>query len=438
MSDAPVGATTMHLATVVLPMTGPPVHDGGVVVEGDRIAAVGPRAALTAEFPHARAREWPGVMTPGLVNAHAHLEYGPPFADLATSGLAFAQWIQQMAGRRRGMTDADWLASARGSVAELLRTGTTCVGDVVTVGPGTQAAARASLAGVSYLEVVGCDEAGWPAERDRVLSRVAAAPSGRALGLSPHALYSISGPVVTATAALARERGWRLHTHLAESAEEAEYVRSGGGAIGEALQRLGLAHDLLGAGAGVSPAEHLDALGGLGADVHVAHGVHLDAADRARLRDRGTAVALCARSNQVLAAGAPPVAALLAEGSPIAVGTDSLASSPSLDLLAEAAALHALALGQGYDHPDLAERLFEAVTTGGAAAMGLTGQSGVLAPDVRADLAVFDVTGPDVSGASPYDALVTLGAGRCVLTVVAGRIVHRRAPLEAVVNGRRA
>ncbi|HVF18980.1 MAG TPA: amidohydrolase family protein [Mycobacteriales bacterium] len=424
MSGAPVGATTMHLAPVVLPMVGRPLLDAGVVVAGERIAAVASRADLLAEFPQARVREWPGVMIPGLVNAHAHLEYGPPFADLATSGLAFAQWIQQMAGRRRGMTDADWLAAARGSVADLLRTGTTCVGDVVTIGPGTQAAARAALAGVSYLEVVGCDEAGWPAERARVLARMESAPSGRALGLSPHALYSISGPVVTATVALARERGWRLHTHLAESVEEAEYVRSGGGAIGEALQRIGLAHDLLGSGAGVSPAVHLDGLGGLGTDVHVAHGVHLDAADRARLRDRGTAVALCARSNQILAAGEPPVAALLAEGSPIAVGTDSLASSPSLDLLAELTVLHDLARAQGYDGGDLGERLVSAATIGGAAALGLADECGALVVGRRADLAVFDLPTD-----SPYDALVRSGAGRCVATVVAGRIVHRRAPL---------
>ena len=86
-----------------------------------------------------------------------------------------------------------------------------------------------------------------------------------------------------------------------------------------------------------SPAEYLDSLGGLGADVHVAHGTHLSQADRALLRSRGTAVALCARSNAILGAGIPPVAALLREGSPIAVGTDSLASTPDLDLLAEAA-----------------------------------------------------------------------------------------------------
>jgi len=424
VSDAPTGATTMHVAPLVLPMIGPPLRDAGVVVVGERIEAVGDRADLLATFPHARVREWPGVMTPGLVNAHAHLEYGQPFADLATSGLPFGDWIQELTRRRRTLTGADWLASARGSVHDLLRSGTTCVADVVTTGPGVLAAARAGLAGVSYVEVVGCDEAGWPAERTRVLDLLGSAPPGRELGLSPHALYSISGPVVTAAVALARDRGARVHTHLAETAEEAEYVLSGGGPISAALRRIGLDHDLMGSGAGVSPAAHLDALGGLGDDVHVAHGVHLDTADRALLRARRTPVALCVRSNAILGAGTAPVAALLAEGSPVAVGTDSLASSPSLDLLAELAAVRDVAVSQGYAERDLAERLVRAVTVDGAAAMGLAGRSGALVAGARADLAVFDVP-----TAAPYDDLVRAGAGRCVLTVVAGRIVHRRASL---------
>ncbi len=419
------GPVTIHLAPVVLTMTGEPLRDAGVVVVGEQIAAVGTRGELMSAYVGVKVREWPGVMTPGLVNAHAHLEYGPPFADLATAGLPFAQWIQQITRRRQGLSDIQWLASARGSVTELLRSGTTCVADVVTNGPGIQAAARAGLAGISYAEVVGCDEARWPDELARVMRVVDAAPLGRRLGLSPHALYSLSGSVVTAALAIARDRGWRLHTHLAETSEEAEFVLGGGGPIAAALQRIGLAHDLLGRGAGRSPAAHLDVLGGLGPDVHVAHGVHLDQDDRALLRERGTSVTLCARSNRALGAGDPPVAALLAEGSPIAVGTDSLASSPSLDLLDELAALRAVAESQGADPAGLGEQLVTAATVGGAAALGLLGAVGLLAPGVRADLAVFDVP---VSG-SPYDALVGHGGGRCVLTVVGGRIVHRRSPL---------
>ena len=86
---------TAHTADVVLAMTGPPVPDGAVVVDGDRVVAVGPAASVVpaALDGGARMRRHRGVLLPGLVNAHAHLEYGPRFAELATSGLAFPAWI---------------------------------------------------------------------------------------------------------------------------------------------------------------------------------------------------------------------------------------------------------------------------------------------------------------------------------------------------------
>jgi cytosine/adenosine deaminase-related metal-dependent hydrolase len=178
--------------------------------------------------------------------------------------------------------------------------------------------------------------------------------------------------------------------------------------------------ELIDKGTGVTPTQHLADLGGLADDVHVAHGVHVDAADRRLLRDAGTYVALCVRSNAILKAGEPPVADYLREGNPVAIGTDSLASSPSLDLLEEAAATRAVARRQGYDDADLDRRLVEALTLGGAGAMGLT-EAGRLEPGVRADLAVFDVP-PD---GAPYTALLDHGAGRCSATVLAGRLVHR-------------
>jgi cytosine/adenosine deaminase-related metal-dependent hydrolase len=163
---------------------------------------------------------------------------------------------------------------------------------------------------------------------------------------------------------------------------------------------------------------HCDDLGGLGPDVHVAHGVHVDAADRELLRQRQTTVALCTRSNKILQAGEAPVAAYLDEGSPVAIGTDSLASSPDLDLLAEAKATRDLARRQGMDHPDQA--IVEALTLGGARALGQ--DIGTIREGGRADLAAFDVP---VEG-EVFANLLEHGAGRCVATVLGGRLVHRR------------
>ncbi|MCA1824766.1 MAG: amidohydrolase family protein [Frankia sp.] len=412
--------TVLHLAPVVLPITAEPVYDGAVAVSGDRISAVGTRADLVSAHPGARVREWMGTLTPGLVNAHTHLQY-TDFADLATSGLAFPEWIRTLTERRRTWQPRQWQASVRRGVHELLRTGTTSAADVVTDVAGLSALARSGLAGRAYLEIVGVESEHWSAARDELTGKLDAVPAGMATGVSPHAIYSLGTTVARGVAALARERGLRLHPHLAETEHEHAYVTSGRGPIADFGRARSLTFELIDNGTGISPVAHADALGWLGSDTHIAHGVHVDAADRALLRERGTAVALCVRSNAVLGAGTPPVAAYLREDNALAVGTDSRASVPTLDLLDDVAALHALARAQGYDAPDLARRLLTAATQGGADAIGCP-DAGRLAAGTRADLAVFDVP----ADVDPYDAIVEHGPGRCAATVLAGRIVHRR------------
>ena len=406
---------TVHAAPVVLTMLGEPIADGAVLVEDGLVADVGPRDAVIARATRARVREWPGVMTPGLVNAHAHLEYGPAFADLATSGLPFSRWILELTGRRQGMTETDWQVQARGSAHQLLKSGTTGVADIITRGPGIGVAGSLGLQGISYVEVAGADAKAWPAQRER-LEGLLGLPGGRQ-GVSPHTLYSLGTQVFRDMIGLARDRGLRLHPHLAETSDEAEWVLSGGGAFSGFAERFGFEFELHGVGSGKSPVQHCDDLGGLGPDVHVAHGVHVDAADRELLRQRQTVVALCTRSNAILGSGEAPVAAYLSEGSPVAIGTDSLASSPDLDLLAEARATRDLARKQGLEHPE--QQIVEALTTGGAQAVGQ--DIGVIRPGGRADLAVFDVPTDE-----PFVDLIEHGAGRCVATVLGGRLVHRR------------
>ncbi|MHB8452689.1 MAG: amidohydrolase family protein [Mycobacteriales bacterium] len=400
----------MLRAALVLPVGAPPIRDGAVAVEDGRVVAVGPAGEVEGRV----LREWPGALLPGLVNAHAHLEYGASFADLAGAGLAFPDWIVELSGRRR-QTDTDtWTENARTGAAAMLASGTTSVADVVSYGPALAVAEEAGLGGVSYVEAVGADAAGWAdREQDRVLGLLAGAPRGRTVGLSPHTLYTLSGAVVQAVVALARARGLRVHPHLAESAAEAEFVLAGTGPIAAALDQLALAHELSGRGAGCTPAVRLDWLSGLGPDVHVAHGVHLDSADRALLRRRHSAVALCVRSNAILGAGEAPVAAYRSEGSPVAIGTDSLASSPDLDLLAELRAVRRLALAQGSPLAGLDRWLVAVATAGGAAALGLR-DAGVLRPGARADLVLVD--------SDPAEGETGVVHGRVAATLRAGQL----------------
>lgn len=420
--------TVLHRAPVVLPVCAAPIRDGAVAVSDGQVRWVGPAAAYRG--PADACRDWPGVLMPGLVNAHTHLQY-TDFAELATGGVPFDEWLTLLVRRRQAFTEAMWQDSVRRGVAAALRTGTTCVADVVSDACVLDPLIRSGLAGVSYVESVGGDDALWAAGRRQALldtlEQAAAASTGRfAVGVSPHTPYTLGTAVFAECVRIAGERGLRLHPHLAESAAEVDFVAAGTGPLAKAMLTLGWTLELVrDGGCGRSPTAYLDSLGALGPNAHVAHGVHVDAADRALLRQRGTVVALCPRSNALLDVGAAPVAAYRAEGNPVAIGTDSLASSPSLDLFAEVAALRELALRQGSPAEGLDRWLVEAATVGGARALGLLdgpGAVGALRPGVCADLAVFDVP---LSG-DPYAALVAHAAGNCAGTVLAGQIVHER------------
>jgi cytosine/adenosine deaminase-related metal-dependent hydrolase len=400
------------------------IADGAVLVDGANIAAVGPRTEIVAAHPDARLREHRGVLAPGLVNSHAHLQY-TDFNDLASTGKPFPEWLAMVAARRSTFDDAAWQSSARRGIHLALSSGTTAVADIVTDPAVLPTLARSGLAGIAYLEALFLDHSGWQA-RGGAFADLLVHPGGpNAVGVSPHTLYTLGTGVFIDLLKLARDRGLRTHTHLAESMAEAEYVLTGTGPFAEFAEKFDMSFELIGAGTGVSPTEHLADLGGLGPDVHVAHGVHLDAADRLLLRRSGTYVALCVRSNEILKAGEPPVADYLREGNPFGIGTDSLASSPNLDLLEEAAATRAVAVRQGYAGTDLDRRLVEALTLGGAGAMGLA-DAGRLAAGVRADFAVFAVP----TAGDPYTALLDHGAGSCTATVLGGRLVHRSAAGE--------
>jgi cytosine/adenosine deaminase-related metal-dependent hydrolase len=246
-----------------------------------------------------------------------------------------------------------------------------------------------------------------------------ALPMPPGTGLSPHAPYSLDIEPLLEIPDIVRERGGRIHIHLGEAAFESEFAHE----KPDAWHTIGLGsfHELRQAGFGTSATEFVDQLGVLGPDCHIAHGVYMTARDRAILRERRTAVALCPRSNAVIGLDEPPIAAYLREGSPIAVGTDSLSSSPSLDVMADVAELARIARAQGYLDRDLHDRLLAAATLGGAHAMGIDvgpDRTGYLAVGALADLAFFDVPiGPDA-----ILDLVESGGGLAAATVVSGEL----------------
>lgn len=420
----------------VAPVVSPPVRDGAVVLDGGAVAWVGQLDQLPQRWAGAAVDRRPGVITPGLVNAHTHLQY-THFASLGQRQYpSFEQWAYAFEAAYLAVTDPGcWAAAALDGARQAAAAGSTVLAEIITNDQARGALAASGLTGIEYLEVIGQYQQRWQdGARAAFLSRLEL-PGATPIGISPHAPYSLDGSVIRDLMAIAAQRRLRVHLHVAESSVEVNLYRHGDRSVLEIYGDLRDEFDLVRrGGSGQDTAGYADSVGVLGRTTHLAHAIYLDRAERDLLLRRGTQVALCPRSNAALGLGPAPVAAYLAEGHEIAVGTDSLASSPSLDLIADLALLARIAREQGYRDDDLHARLLRAATVGGARAMGLQRDGyGTLAPGGPADLAVFDVTVADVTvaGQDVEAALVTQGEGRCILTVAGGTVVHDSARLAS-------
>lgn len=381
-------------ASWVLPIAAPPIPDGRVAVDEGRVSWVG-RAGDDGE-PRGPVRHlWPGVLLPGLVNAHCHLELSH-LAGRLPLGAGFVPWVEGVAGSRGCYSDEEMRAATLSSIAFLEERGTAAVGDVSNAVGHLDLLAASRLSAVVFLELLAWDPAQaaaslqWAEERSAVAAP--ALRSGLALRVAAHAPHSCSPPLLRGLA----ERGGPAAIHLAESPPEAAFLRDGSGGWKEFLEGRGLGHVVF-SPPGASPVFYADSLGVLHPGLVAAHCVQVDAADRELLARCGVHVVLCPRSNRNLGVGTADVAALLAAGVRLALGTDSLASVETLDVLEDAVLLHRSFPGV---RPAAIVRM---ATLGGAEALGL-GELGAIGPGRRAALAYAPAAGvPD----DPHEFLLS-------------------------------
>ncbi len=369
--------------------------------------AVGPADELAGER---RAFE-DAAIVPAFVNAHTHLEYAvyAGFGD----GLPFPPWIDLHVTRKRRLLDTDAVAVAKLGAAECLRSGIATIGDASFSGAAAEACAALGLAGIVYLEVFGDDPDAALAGFAELRGSVSEFLSDRVrLGVSPHAPYTTSADVYEACAGL----GLPQMTHLAESEAEQQWVLHGTGTMSAAAS-------LLVPPAGQTGVRMLADRGLLAPSLVAAHCVHVDAEEIGLLAEQGVAVAHCPRSNAVLGCGAAPLASLLAAGSPVGLGTDSPASTPSFDMFEEMrAAVYTARTRERRPDALSASGALELATLGAARALGLEGETGSLAAGKRADLTVVSLAGsPFLPWEEPTTAVVFGGSpDRVLLTLVAG------------------
>jgi cytosine/adenosine deaminase-related metal-dependent hydrolase len=383
-------------------VTAPPIREGRVAIHDGRIAWVG--ATGDAEEPGSTLENLgAGVLLPGLVNAHCHLELSSLRGRIALPS-DYVPWIAQVVAVRAGEPADRALEGASAAIRELEQSGTVAVGDV------SNALAHLDLLGASRLQaVVFFELLGWDPEKagailegaEARLAVVGTRPSPNVeVRLAAHAPHSASRPLLEAL----RARGGPGAIHLAESPAERRFLTGGEREWSEFLRRR--VGEVAFTTPGVSPVRYAADLGLLHPRLVAAHCVQVDATDIDLLARSGASVAVCPRSNRNLRVGIPPVPAMRDAGVRLCLGTDSLASAPSLELIDDAVALHR-------EFPSLdPAAILRMATLGGAEALGL-GDLGAIAPGKRAALAFAP------AGRAPSDPLSFLLSGEARPVAVA-------------------
>jgi aminodeoxyfutalosine deaminase len=355
-------------------------HDSGVIRSVKRVPGAG------------RGR----ILLPGLVNAHTHLEL--TFLGGRLKPAPFPEWAGRLMAERAKRTPADMEDSLREGIRLSIAAGTAAVGDFAWLSRN-DALRQSGLRAVSWREALGIAPERAEEAARRALAFLERRTSTWTAGLAPHAPYSCSAELYRRLFREARRARVPFATHLSELREEIEYLRTGGGHFRDMLRRIG--RD---AGSWRPPRQRPVAyVAGLGAlrNATVAHANYLNASDTALLKRSGASVVWCPRTHAFFKHPAHPVKRLLRAGVPVALGTDSLGSSPSLDVRAEMR----VAIGKGLK----LETVMRMATEHGARALGLT-RSGRLSAGCSADFTV-------VGGDAPAKALT----GPILEVVVAGR-----------------
>lgn len=370
----------IYSARHLLPMDGPPVPWGALRVSGDRITEVGTRETLRPG-PGEECREFPdGVLMPGLINAHCHLELGMARGQLPR-GEGFPMWVSRLRKALEGSAVPQYRQAAGLGALECLKNGTTTVVDVGNSGEAAAVLAGLPIRAFPYLELIGLDPAVAADRLQRGAAWLEAQPepgSRYRPGVTCHAPYSCSPELLRFVAGADALREGPYTLHVAESAEEMAMFREGKGALLDFCRRAypGLAWD----GGGMTPIRWLHSLGALPRGSLLAHCNAADAEEIRILAVTETSVAHCPRSRAFFGHPSPPLARYREAGVNLCLGTDSLASNEGLNMFDEMSEFRK-------ENPDVPARdILAMATRNGARALGMPHDLGVLRAGARADI----------------------------------------------------
>lgn len=377
----------------ILPVAGPPIENAAMLVDRDnRISFIGPRKQAPLHALQATDVQYESsVILPGLVNAHTHLEFSDLNGPLGHPGIEFTQWIAEVIKFRFGVQRVNKSTAIKMGIQQSLNYGVAAIGEIATtpLTPECYLDWDDPPALRVYFEQLGSDQTALPdkqIELDQFLSN-----DQLTIGISPHAPYSVGDELFDQLLSTANRHNAFVAMHVAETQAEREFVEHKTGPFLELLQRLNV----------WQPQAYrryqsiLDILRKL-STAHralVVHGNYLTGQELDFIGSaRHMSIAFCPRTHKYFGHSRYPLQELLDRGINVAVGTDSRASNPNLNLRQELTEI-------AQSFPDVSSAQIIAMgTIAGARALGWNNELGTLAVGKLARFCVV----PNENPSSPY------------------------------------
>jgi len=420
----------LYSADWVLPVSSEPIQNGAIVIEDTRIVGVGEIKNLREKFPHAIQKHFSeAVIMPGLINSHSHLELTVMRGYLEKEESDFFAWLRKLTfAKNEILTPEDMRVSATFGAAEAVRAGITCVGDACDFGTaGINSLRDVGLRGIVYQESFGPDPKLVQENFQKLTEKVSALKELEnnlvRIGVSPHAPYTVCAEQLETIANYALSENLPVMMHAAESEFEKEFMQ-GRGAFAEGLQKRGIEWDA----PRISTIQYLAQHEILKTKPLLAHCINVDERDLETIKAHGANIAHCPKSNAKLGHGFAPFASFIEHDLKVGIGSDSVASNNTNDMIDEAR--FALLLSRAVKKSERtlnAEDLLKTMTIGGAKALGLENKIGSLVEGKDADFIVLSLNGNHQQPVhNIVSTIIFASTGRDVLlTVIAGNEIYK-------------
>lgn len=423
----------------VLPISSEPIQKGAVAIENDKIIEVGKAQTLQEKFPNAEYEEFgEAVITAGFVNCHSHLELTVMRGFLDDVEDEFFKWLLKIAVTRdQKLTNEDIEISALLGAVEGLRAGVTCFGDIGRYGKaGFEALKKTGLRGVVFQETE-FSPFNQKADEDfaKLKEKFADLKSTETklvkVGISPHAPYTVSQKLFESITDYALAENVKISIHAAESKIEEDLMTHGKGAMADFYQVRGIDWTP----PKLSSIKYLAEIGVLKAKPLLAHCIRTDENDWQLIRESGSSIAHCPKSNAKFGHSVAPLEKFLDNNLRVGLGSDSVASNNTCDLLEEGrfATLTARAR-EDKKRLIFAKEIIEMMTLGGAKALQLENEIGSLEAGKQADLVVISLKNIAQQPIHDiYSSLLFASNARDIhLTIVGGEEIYREGKTKKI------